>query len=67
MNGWQPTAFLRFVEREVQTDPQRAYAAGGVVVTKRILQQRWECMPHYDYCQQGPNATEWRDVPLESE
>ena len=53
-----PTTRLRFVKRDVPTEP-------GVARELRILQQWWaEDMPGY---MRSQARGEWRDVPLETE
>jgi len=64
MDNYRPTALLRFVEREEESN---LTADGHLlphdvvrVITRRILQQRWTS----DFCGEGD---EWRDVPTAEE
>jgi hypothetical protein len=54
----KPTNELRYVERQLPYPEVR---------TVRILQQKWEAVPDFNYHSLQPNGFEWRDVPLEKE
>jgi hypothetical protein len=52
------TPELRFVERQLPYPEVR---------TVRILQQKWEAVPDFNYHSLQPNGFEWRDVPCVKE